>query len=353
MQGWGPPGTGLLPDEARRTGPWQLLRRLGSGGMGVVYLGVRGPAELAAVKLIRPEYVANSLLRARFRREVEAARQVRGRHVARVLDADPDAPMPYLATEYIPGESLAEGIRLRGPMPEAHCRMLAAGLTEALAEIHAAGVVHRDVKPQNVLLAPEGPKLIDFGIVSVADSVTLTDTGKMIGTLGFMAPEQLYGHVATPATDVFGWGVTIAYAARGSSPFGPGPDLVRVDRIRAGERDLEGVPASLAGLVWAALEPGPAARPSVADLRAALTTARARRGEPGPRVGDRPEDHAKRHRRAVVCATRRADVDPARAPAHDRPAAGVAVAGRPDDCAGPSPCRWPPPRPRPRWSLPC
>ncbi|MGZ4666008.1 MAG: protein kinase domain-containing protein [Frankiaceae bacterium] len=271
MQGWGPPGTGLLPDEARRTGPWQLLRRLGSGGMGVVYLGVRGPAELAAVKLIRPEYVANSLLRARFRREVEAARQVRGRHVARVLDADPDAPMPYLATEYIPGESLAEGIRQRGPMPEAHCRMLAAGLTEALAEIHAAGVVHRDVKPQNVLLAPEGPKLIDFGIVSVADSVTLTDTGKMIGTLGFMAPEQLYGHVATPATDVFGWGVTIAYAARGSSPFGPGPDLVRVDRIRAGERDLEGVPASLAGLVWAALEPDPAARPSIADLRAAMT----------------------------------------------------------------------------------
>ena len=270
MQGWGPPGTGLLPDEARRTGPWQLLRRLGSGGMGVVYLGVRGPAELAAVKLIRPEYVANSLLRARFRREVEAARQVRGSHVARVLDADPDAPMPYLATEYIPGESLAEGIRLRGPMPEAHCRMLAAGLTEALAEIHAAGVVHRDVKPQNVLLAPEGPKLIDFGIVSVADSVTLTDTGKMIGTLGFMAPEQLYGHVATPATDVFGWGVTIAYAARGPPRSALGRNLVRLDRIRAGERELEGVPASLAGLVWATLEPVPAARPSVADLRAAL-----------------------------------------------------------------------------------
>ena len=271
MQGWGAPGTGLLPDEARRTGPWQLLRRLGSGGMGVVYLGIRPPGELGAVKLIRPEYVANQQLRARFRREVEAARQIQSRHVARVLDADPDAPTPYLATEYVPGESLAEGVRLRGPMPAEHCRTLAAGLAEALAEIHAVGVVHRDLKPQNVLIAPEGPKLIDFGIVSLSDAVTLTDTGKMIGTLGFMAPEQLYGHSAGPATDVFGWGVTVAFAARGSSPFGPGPEPVRIDRIRAGERDMDGVPAALAGLVWAALDPDPAARPAVRDLREALS----------------------------------------------------------------------------------
>ncbi|MGW1121020.1 bifunctional serine/threonine-protein kinase/ABC transporter substrate-binding protein, partial [Streptomyces tanashiensis] len=262
----------------RRTDPstiagYRLLGRLGTGGMGVVYLARSAGGALAALKLIRAEHAADPGFRARFRRETTAAERITGRWVVRVLGADPEAREPWLATEYVPGPSLAEAVALHGALPEPTVRTLGARLADALDGMHAAGLVHRDVKPGNVLLALDGPRLIDFGIARVSGATALTATDAMIGTPGFLAPEQARiagaGEVG-PAADVFSLGCVLAYALTGERPFGTGGVAAVVYRTVHEEPDLAEVPDTILPLVTACLAKDPEARPTAADVRAAL-----------------------------------------------------------------------------------
>jgi eukaryotic-like serine/threonine-protein kinase len=206
----------------KRLGAYEILRELGSGGMGRVYLGRSRSGGLVAVKAIRPELALDATFRERFVREISAARSVGGAFTAPVVDADPHGDPPWLATAYVEGPSLDESVREGGPLPEDEVWRLGARLAEALGAIHAAGVVHRDLKPQNVLLAADGPRLIDFGIALIDSASRLTGTGLVLGTPGYMAPEQLKGLGATTASDVFSLGAVLAYAATGRPPFNDG-----------------------------------------------------------------------------------------------------------------------------------
>ncbi|MFJ9033906.1 serine/threonine-protein kinase [Streptomyces sp. NPDC102274] len=276
--------------DPRRIGPYRLLGRLGAGGIGVVYLGRSYGGRTVVVRLVRAELAHDAGFRARFRAEVAAARAASGAFTAPVIDADPDAVTPWLATVFVPGVSLHEAVRLDGPLPRASLLALAAGVAEALAGIHAAGLVHRDLKPGNVLLALDGPHLIDFGIARAADGTRLTGPGLVLGTTAYMAPEQATGRVPgqatgrapgqptgqapgqaageapgqplTPACDMFSLGATLAFAASGSSVFGEGlgPDVRR--RVVGGEPDLSTVPDELRPLVAACLAKSPADRPT-------------------------------------------------------------------------------------------
>ncbi|MFB7591160.1 bifunctional serine/threonine-protein kinase/ABC transporter substrate-binding protein [Streptomyces sp. NPDC056169] len=261
---------------------YRILGRLGAGGMGVVYLARSGGGALAAVKLIRAEHAADPGFRERFRREARAAERITGRWVVRVLGADPEAREPWLATEYVPGPSLAEAVGLHGALPEPTVRALGARLAAALADMHAAGLVHRDVKPGNVLLALDGPRLIDFGIARSAGQTALTATDAMIGTPGFLAPEQARaagaGEVG-PASDVFSLGCVLAYALTGERPFGTGGVAAVVYRTVHEEPDLDGVPDTLLPLVGACLAKDPADRPAAAEVRAALGDAEGPAGD--------------------------------------------------------------------------
>ncbi|MFE5509918.1 bifunctional serine/threonine-protein kinase/ABC transporter substrate-binding protein [Streptomyces sp. NPDC056529] len=260
----------------------RLLGRLGAGGMGVVYLARTAGGTLAALKLIRAEHAADPGFRERFRRETRIAGRITGRWVVRVLGADPEAREPWLATEFVPGPSLAEAVGLHGALPEPTVRALGARLAAALADVHAAGLVHRDVKPGNVLLALDGPRLIDFGIARSAGATALTATGAMIGTPGFLAPEQARVGTADevgPAADVFSLGCVLAYALTGERPFGTGAVAAVVYRTVHEEPDLRGVPDTILPLVTACLAKDPAARPTAAQVRAAL-------GEAGGPAGD-------------------------------------------------------------------
>ncbi|MFF3840139.1 bifunctional serine/threonine-protein kinase/ABC transporter substrate-binding protein [Streptomyces sp. NPDC001930] len=252
---------------------YRLLGRLGAGGMGVVYLARSGGGSLAALKLIRAEHAADPGFRERFRREAAAAGRITGRWVVRVLGADPEAREPWLATEYVPGPSLAEAVALHGALPEPTVRALGARLASALADMHEAGLVHRDVKPGNVLLALDGPRLIDFGIARSAGATALTATDAMIGTPGFLAPEQARvagaGEVG-PASDVFSLGCVLAYALTGERPFGTGGVAAVVYRTVHEEPDLADVPDTVLPLVRACLAKDPADRPTALDVRAAL-----------------------------------------------------------------------------------
>ncbi|CAM5421967.1 hypothetical protein GCM10010222_09210 [Streptomyces tanashiensis] len=252
---------------------YRLLGRLGTGGMGVVYLARSAGGALAALKLIRAEHAADPGFRARFRRETTAAERITGRWVVRVLGADPEAREPWLATEYVPGPSLAEAVALHGALPEPTVRTLGARLADALDGMHAAGLVHRDVKPGNVLLALDGPRLIDFGIARVSGATALTATDAMIGTPGFLAPEQARiagaGEVG-PAADVFSLGCVLAYALTGERPFGTGAVAAVVYRTVHEEPDLADVQETLLPLVTACLAKDPADRPSAAEVRDAL-----------------------------------------------------------------------------------
>jgi eukaryotic-like serine/threonine-protein kinase len=272
------------PGDPKRLGPYELVGRLGQGGMGVVFLGrERRGGRRAAVKAIRPELAGDPAFAARFRREVEAARRVDSPRVARVLGADPAGPRPWLATEYVDGPTLAGAVAAGGPLTGGRLAAFAAGVAEALDAIHAAGVVHRDLKPGNVLLpgggSPEA-KVIDFGIAWAADA-TMTRSGLRFGTPSWMAPEQLRDQPAGPPADVFAWGLLVAFAATGRHPFGGGPADAVAYRILHDRPDLTGVPASLRGLVEAALSPTPAARPTAARV-AALLGAAPRPTEPLP-----------------------------------------------------------------------
>jgi serine/threonine protein kinase len=261
-------GAALTSSDPAWIGPHRLIGRLGTGGMGLVYLAEAPDGGLVAVKVIRPEYADDPVYRQRFRREADAASRVRDPGVARVLHYDSTGPSPFLVTEYVPGDSLRDRVHATGPVRGAELQAFALGVARALAGIHAAGVVHRDLKPANVILSPAGPRIVDFGIASAADAVTrFTTTGEIIGSVGWMAPEVLRQQAGTAASDVFSWGATVAFAATGRRPFGEGPDISVAHRVLSGPPpDLTGVPPRLAPLVVAALSPDPAARPAAAEL---------------------------------------------------------------------------------------
>ncbi|MGW5612674.1 serine/threonine-protein kinase [Streptomyces sp. NPDC003877] len=259
----------LGPGDPRRIGAYRLLARLGAGGMGHVYLARSERGRTVAVKLVREELAAQEEFRERFRQEVRAARRVGGYWTAPVLDADTEAAVPWVATGYVAGPSLQQVVgHDHGALPERTVRILAAGLAHALKDIHAAGIVHRDLKPSNVLVTIDGPRVIDFGIARALETVTdggLTRTGALVGSPGFMAPEQVRGDRITPACDVFCLGSVLAYAATGKLPFGSANSGVHalMFRIAQEEPDLEGVPEGIADLVRDCLRKDPAARPSL------------------------------------------------------------------------------------------
>ncbi|MFE2297003.1 bifunctional serine/threonine-protein kinase/ABC transporter substrate-binding protein [Streptomyces sp. NPDC059445] len=262
----------LRAGDPSRIGRYRLLRRLGAGGMGVVFLARAPGGAIAAVKTVRPSYADESGFRARFRREIEAARQVGSRWVVPLLDADADAETPWLATSYVPGPSLAEAVEAFGPLSLASARVLGARLAEALEAVHAAGLVHRDVKPGNILLVPDGPRLIDFGIARAPDATALTSSGVIVGSPGFLAPEQARargGEIGAP-TDVFSLGCVLAFAATGVRPFGGGSAAGVLLRTIYEEPDPAALPDRLAPLLRACLHKDPADRPSLARLRATL-----------------------------------------------------------------------------------
>ncbi|WP_234386555.1 serine/threonine-protein kinase, partial [Streptomyces sp. ERV7] len=249
------------------------MARLGSGGMGQVYLARSPGGRLVAVKVVRPDLARDAEFRRRFAREVTAARRVNGAFTAGVVDADPDGSPAWLAVVYVPGVSLAEAISGHGPWPVQPVLALGAGLTEALEAIHAAGVVHRDLKPSNVLLAADGPRVIDFGISAAGEASALTHTGMTIGTPGFMSPEQLTGQPVGPPSDVFSLGALLAYTASGVGPFGAGTPHALHFRAVYEEPSLASVPAELRSVVAACLAKEPDERPTVAALLEQLTTA--------------------------------------------------------------------------------
>jgi hypothetical protein len=256
----------LQPGDPRLVGSYRLLKRLGSGGMGRVYLGQSPGGRLVAVKVIRPELAENRDFRIRFAHEVAAARRVSGAFTAPVVDADPDAAAPWLVTSYVDGPSLANAIAAKGPMTATAALALALGLAEGLAAIHAAGVVHRDLKPSNVLLAADGPRIIDFGISRAVDATTMTEAGLVVGSPGFMSPEQVNGEAVGPASDVFSLGTVLAYAATGSDPFGTGHPQMLLYRVVHGSPALGQVPESLRPVVEQCMNKDPAQRPASRDL---------------------------------------------------------------------------------------
>jgi predicted Ser/Thr protein kinase len=257
-----------MPD---RLGPYRLLDRIGEGGMGVVYLGRDPEQRSVAIKVLRPAVAGDPNARRRLAREVETMRRVRSPFVAEVLDTDVAGDTPYIVTRYVPGRTLDEVVTQDGPLTGARLARLASGLAEALAAIHAAGVVHRDLKPGNVMLVNSDPVVIDFGIAQALDSTRLTQTGMFMGTPGYLAPEVIEGQPASAAADVHAWGGTVAYAATGRPPFGTGSYETIFYRIVNGQPDLAGVPAPLAELLGGALRRNPAARPAAAQLCALAT----------------------------------------------------------------------------------
>ncbi|HEV6952694.1 MAG TPA: serine/threonine-protein kinase [Promicromonospora sp.] len=298
------PGSGEAPqihpldaDDPQELGGYPLIGRIGAGGMGVVYLARTRTGRKLAMKAILKDYVRDPEFRTRFRRETAAAMKVRGRHLATLIDADPDGEQPWMAVEYVEGPSLTTVVQQGGPLPEQDVRRVVAGVAEALRAVHQAGIVHRDLKPSNILLGEEGPFVIDFGIAQASDSTALTRTGLKVGTPSFMAPEQVRGSLSTPAADVWALGAVALYAATGQRAFGEGDTTVVYYRVVHEEPDLGACPAWLLPLVRACLAKDPEDRPSLqevqdfvnevpADLRTATTKI-----VPGPDASS-PDDDA-------------------------------------------------------------
>ncbi|MFF1452821.1 serine/threonine-protein kinase [Streptomyces sp. NPDC058274] len=312
-----------LPEYA---GHYRLEERLGSGGMGVVHLARSGSGRRLAVKVVHAEFAKDPEFRGRFRQEIAAARRVSGAFTAPVVDADPEGARPWMATLFIPGPTLAEQVKRNGPMPPAELRRLMAGLAEALRDIHRVGVVHRDLKPSNVLLAEDGPKVIDFGISRPSDSELHTETGKLIGTPPFMAPEQFRRpRQVGPAADIFALGSVMVHAATGRGPFDSDSPYVVAYQVVHDEPDLTGVPQNLAPLVTRCLAKEPEVRPTPDELMRALRSVAAsydtqafipaQRAVPaGPAVADGPAGgndgagapgvrHGRRLRRRMILLT--------------------------------------------------
>ncbi|WP_235450855.1 serine/threonine-protein kinase, partial [Streptomyces sioyaensis] len=267
-------GLGPEAEHPAYAGQYRLEARLGAGGMGVVHLARSSSGLTLAVKVVHAEFAQDPEFRGRFRQEVAAARRVSGAFTAPVVDADPDAELPWMATLHIPGPSLSDHVKRNGPMVPGEVRQLAAGLAEALRDIHRAGVVHRDLKPGNVLLAADGPKVIDFGISRPSDSEMRTETGKLIGTPPFMAPEQFQRpREVGPAADVFALGSVLVHAATGRGPFDSESPYLVAYQVVHDEADLAGVPEELAPLIEGCLAKDPADRPTPDALMELLRTA--------------------------------------------------------------------------------
>ncbi|MEU5696806.1 serine/threonine-protein kinase [Actinosynnema sp. NPDC020468] len=260
----------LPPDAPSRIGDYALLASLGRGAMGSVYLARSRGGRPVAVKVARAELADNPQFRERFRREVEMARAVGGFWTATVVDADPDAERPWMATEYVVGPTLQQAIETSGPLPERAVRRLAGGLAEALAAIHGAGLVHRDLKPSNVLLANDGPRVIDFGIARALEHSALTEAGTVFGTPGYLSPEQVVGGKITTQSDVFALGSILVYAATGAGPFGEGATSALVYRVVHQEPDLSRVPPGLVPLIVPCLVRDPERRLTPARLLEAI-----------------------------------------------------------------------------------
>ncbi|MEU9061516.1 serine/threonine-protein kinase [Streptomyces sp. NPDC048430] len=257
----------LEAGEPHTIGAYRLLGRLGAGGMGRVYLGRSAGGRTVAVKVVHPHFALDEEFRARFRREVDAARRLGARWTAPVLDADPDAAVPWVATGYVAGPPLSDAVTRHGPLPEYAVRALGAGLGEALDAVHAHGLIHRDVKPSNVLLALDGPRLIDFGIArALGATVSLTSTGVSVGSPGYMAPEQIRGLDISGAADVFSLGAVLAYAATGTAPFPGDSSAVLLYKVVHEEPELGDLEGELRELVAGCLAKAPADRPAPAEL---------------------------------------------------------------------------------------
>src|SRR4051812_29936774 len=241
--------------------------------MGRVYLARSPGGRMVAVKVIRSNLAEDAGFRARFAREVSAARKVGGLFTAAVVDADVEGPVPWLVTAYVPGTSLSDAVEQQGPLPENSVLALAAGLAEGLIAIHAAGVIHRDLKPSNVLLAQDGPRIIDFGISSAAGATSLTGTGFMIGSPGFMSPEQAEGLTVGPASDIFSLAGVLIYASRGEGPFGTGDTAALLYRVVHGKPTTDNVPDHLRPLIKRSLSRDPKRRPSATQFLSELSAA--------------------------------------------------------------------------------
>ncbi|WP_327107324.1 serine/threonine protein kinase [Nonomuraea glycinis] len=284
--------------DPAEVGPYRIVGRLGAGGMGIVYAGVDAAGRRAAVKLIHDMYATNQEFRVRFRREVAMLRRVQGSCCVRMLAADADARQPWLATEYIAGRTLTEHVRVEGPLSGDGLYGLAAGLAEALVAVHAVGVVHRDLKPSNVMVSPQGPRLVDFGIARALDGTSLTATGHVIGSPGWVSPEEYAGEPAGPAADVYGWALVVVYAATGEQPYRASRPEALAHRVLTATVDTAKVPERLRSTVDRALAKTPGTRPSMDEVLAVVADAwRAHHGEPGPRTSDPATDVTARLRR--------------------------------------------------------
>jgi serine/threonine protein kinase len=280
----------LSANDPQAVGEFKLHARLGAGGMGCVYLGYSRAGRAVAVKVIHPELARDPEFRHRFSREVAAARLVSGMYTAPVVADGVNADPPWLATAYVPGPSLSDVVSRHGPLPEAATWRLAAGLAEALGAVHACGLVHRDLKPANVLLAPDGPHVIDFGISRACDGTSVTATGAVVGTPGYMSPEQAEGTEAGLPSDVFSLGCVLAYAATGNAPFGTGSAASVLYRVVTAQPDLTRVTPRLREVITACLAKDPAQRPGVAALGAMI--AQAGPAVTGPPTSFWPDDVA-------------------------------------------------------------
>ncbi|MEV0936567.1 protein kinase [Streptomyces phaeochromogenes] len=279
----GGPGAGgfqpLEDGDPRIVGGYRLVARLGSGGMGRVYLSHTPGGRAVAVKVIRPELAENAEFRKRFQAEVASASRVHGLYTAPVVDSDTEGSVPWCATAYVPGPSLADAIRDHGPLPVDTVLRLIAGVAEALQAVHREGIVHRDLKPSNVLLADDGPRVIDFGVARAADATSVTQSGMALGTVAYMAPEQALGGEAAPSADVFALGQTAVFASTGRGAFGDGDAHAVLYRVVHEQPDLGHVPDEIRELAARCLRKPAAERPSVEEVIRSVQTIQAHRGD--------------------------------------------------------------------------
>ncbi|MFF2626211.1 serine/threonine-protein kinase [Kitasatospora griseola] len=277
----------LTAHDPRRIGPFEVLARLGAGGMGLVYLARSASGRRVAIKTVRSELAEDNLFRVRFAREIAAAKTVGGFYTAAVVDADADAAVPWLATAYVPAPSLEDLVTDCGPLPADAVRWLTAGIAEALQSIHAAGLVHRDLKPSNVLVVEDGPRVIDFGIAAGVSSTRLTMTNVAVGTPAYMSPEQARdSRSVTGASDVFSLGSLVVFCATGHPPYRGTNPVETVFQLLRDQPDLSGLPAELTDLVRACMRPAPEHRPTPAQIQAELAPHLFSRADASGEAGD-------------------------------------------------------------------